>query len=431
MKYFKNTSWLFAEKILRMVVGLFVGIWIARYLGPEQFGLLSYAQSFIMLFTAIATLGLDGIIVRELIKDETRRDSLLGTAFVLKLMGSIFIFAILAIAIQLTNNDQYTNLLVFIIASAMIFQSFNVIDFYYQSKVLSKYVALANSISLGVSSLIKIVLLVNHASLIFFALMIVFDSLVLAIGLVYFYKKSSHLKLFRWSFDRQLAKSLLKDSWPLILGSISASVYIQIDQIMVKEIMGNESAGYYAASTKLTDLWLFITVLITKSLLPSIISAKKKSRKLFIYRMQYLYNLLMKISVIIIILISILATNIVELLYGEEYLNVIPVLTIYIWSISFVYLSNASTSYFLAENMKFHASMRLFLGALINIMLNMIWIESYGLIGAAYATLVSYSFSSYFYNALFKGTIINFKMQTIAILNIVNIDSYKKILKIR
>ncbi|HDY85387.1 MAG TPA: flippase, partial [Methylophaga sp.] len=145
MRYFQNTSWLMGEKILRMSVGLFVGIWVARYLGPEQFGLLSYAQSFVFLFTVIATLGLDGIVVRELVKDKTQRDVLLGTAFGLKLIGAFLILPILAIAVQLTSNDNYTNLLVFIIASATIFQSFNVIDFYYQSKVLSKYVALANT----------------------------------------------------------------------------------------------------------------------------------------------------------------------------------------------------------------------------------------------------------------------------------------------
>ena len=91
MKYFKNTSWLFGEKILRMVVGLFVGVWVARYLGPEQFGLFSYAQSFVGLFTAIAGLGLDSIIVRELVKDESKRDALLGTAFRLKLISEPYL----------------------------------------------------------------------------------------------------------------------------------------------------------------------------------------------------------------------------------------------------------------------------------------------------------------------------------------------------
>ena len=138
MKYFKNTSWLFFEKILRMFVGLFVGIWVARYLGPERFGLFLYAQSFVGLFTAIATLGLDSIVVRELVKDETKAIEIIGTAFYLKLMGTILTLLILAVATYFTSNDRYTNLLVFIIASATIFQSFNVVDMYFQSKVLSK-----------------------------------------------------------------------------------------------------------------------------------------------------------------------------------------------------------------------------------------------------------------------------------------------------
>lgn len=136
-----------------MLVGLFVGIWIARYLEPEQFGLFSYAQSFVGLFTAFATLGLDGIVVRELVKGESRRDILLGTVFWLKLIGAFLVLIFLAIAVNFTSNDHYTNKLIFIIASATIFQSFNVVDFYFQSKVLSKYVVFANIISLLFTSI--------------------------------------------------------------------------------------------------------------------------------------------------------------------------------------------------------------------------------------------------------------------------------------
>lgn len=430
MKYFKNTSWLFAEKILRMVVGLFVGIWVARYLGPEQFGLFSYAQSFVGLFTAIATLGLDGIVVRELVKDESKANTLLGTAFYLKLVGGFAVLLILAIAINFTSNDQYTNILIFIIASATIFQSFNVIDFYFQSKTLSRYVVFANIISLFVSSIVKVVLILNEAPLIAFAYVILFDSFVLAMGFVYFYFKNN-LSCNLWKFDKIMAIRLLKDSWPLIFGSIAASIYMRIDQVMIKEMMNSEAVGYYAVSSKLSDLWLFITVLITKSLLPSIISAKKQSDKLFVYRMQYLYSILVKIAFFISVFITFFAQDIVRLLYGEQYLKSIPILVIYVWSIIFIYLSNASTSYFLAENMQLHASMRLVFGAIINIILNIYWIESCGSIGAAYATLVSYSFSSYFYNLIFKNTYKNFKMQTIAIFNIFNINSYKQLVKIK
>ena len=204
MKYFKNTSWLFAEKILRMVVGLLVGVWVARYLGPEQFGLLSYALSFVGLFSIVATFGLDEIVVRELIKDESRRDDLIGTAFWLKLFGAFVVLLALAFAVKFTSNDDKTNILVFIIASALIFQSFNVVDFYFQSKVMGKFIVYANLISLFISSIVKITLILNDASLIAFAWVVLFDGFILACGFIYFFLKHSTFRINNLIFTNQL-----------------------------------------------------------------------------------------------------------------------------------------------------------------------------------------------------------------------------------
>jgi len=425
MKYFRNTSWLFAEKILRMIVGLFVGIWIARYLGPEQFGLFSYAQSFVGLFTAIATLGLDGIVVRELVKSPEKQNELLGTSFILKLFGAIITLLVLAIAINFTSNDSYTNTLIFIIASATIFQSFNVIDFYFQAKVLSKYVVFANIFSLFVSSLIKIYLIINEAELEAFALVILFDSVVLASGFIYFYLKQD-LSIRKWEFDKDLAIDLLKDSWSLIFGAVAASIYMQIDQIMIKEILGNSAVGYYSVAVRLSSLWLFITVTMTSSLYPSIINAKEINNQLYLDKIQLQYNILMKIAFIISVSVYLSSEFIVIFLYGNEYTESIKILDIYIWSIIFVYLSNGSWSYYLNENLQKLASMRLIYGAFLNIFLNIFLIKYFGLIGAAYSTIISYAISSYLINYLYVKTRMNFKLQTKAIINIFHINSWKK-----
>jgi len=163
-------------------------------LGPEQFGLFSYAQSFVGLFIAIATLGLDGIVIRELVNDERRRDELIGTAFYLKLMGAFLVLLILWITINFTSNEKETNILVFIIASATIFQSFNVVDMYFQSRVMSKYVVYTNLISLFFSSIVKVTLILNEAPLVAFAWVVLFDSVVLAFGFLYFYIQHSYQK---------------------------------------------------------------------------------------------------------------------------------------------------------------------------------------------------------------------------------------------
>ena len=156
-RYFANTSWLMGHRVLSMVVALFVGVYVARYLGPERFGLLSYAGSFVGLFTALATLGLDGIMVRELVKAPERRDELLGTAFWLKAGGAILMWIGIAAAIPFTHNDTQTNILIIIIAFAVIFQAFNVIDFNFQAEVKSKFVVYAHLVQLVASSITKLI----------------------------------------------------------------------------------------------------------------------------------------------------------------------------------------------------------------------------------------------------------------------------------
>lgn len=402
MRYFANTSWLFAEKVLRMIVGLFVGIWVARYLGPEQFGLFSYAQSFVALFAAIATLGLDGIVVRELVKDENRRDELIGTSFWLKLMGAIAVLLLLAIAINFTSNDHYTNVLVFIIASATIFQAFNVVDMYFQAKVLSKYVVYANIISLFISSIVKVVLILNDAPLLAFAWATLFDSIVLALGFIYFYlKNNSKFKFQNLKFSKATAVALLKDSWPLILSGIVISIYMKIDQVMIQEMMGSEAVGQYAAATRLSEAWYFIPMVVASSLFPAIINAKKQSEELYYARLQKLYDLMVWMAIAIALPMTFLSDWLVNLLYGEQYNQAGSVLMIHIWAGVFLGIAVVKGKWQTSENLTKHHFYGAFVSSIANVVFNYILIPRFGIIGAAYGTILSQFISAYLINFFF------------------------------
>ena len=244
MRYFTNTSWLFFEKIIRVVVNLFMLIWIARYLGSEQFGLFSYMQSFVGIFSVIATLGLNAIVVREFVKTKYKEEELLSTSFYLRLLGALCVFIILYIAIHFTKNEADTNIMIFIIASSTIFQSFNVIDFYFQSKVLSKYVVYANIFSFFISTILKILFILLEAPIEAFVYIVLFDSIILALGLIYFYIKTTTLNIASLKFNMSIASSLLKDSWPLILSAIAISIYMKIDQVMIKEMLNSKRLDY-------------------------------------------------------------------------------------------------------------------------------------------------------------------------------------------
>jgi O-antigen/teichoic acid export membrane protein len=415
MKYLKNTSWLLGEKILRMTLGLFVGIWVARYLGPEQFGLFSYAQSFVALFAAIATLGLDGIVVRELIESENKRNQLLGTAFILKLTGAFFVLVLLGLSVFLQSNDYQTSMIIFVVASATIFQSFNVIDFYFQSKVLSKYVVYSNVFSLLLSSVIKVILILNEAPLIAFAYVILFDSLVLTSGFIYFYLQNK-LSIFSWSFDKNWAKSLLKDSWPLILSGLVISMYMKIDQVMIKNMLGNADVGQYSAAVRLSEIWYFIPMVISSSLFPAILNARKISKELYYSRIQQLYDMMAWMAITIAIPMTFLSGWVVDLLYGAQFSEAGGVLIIHIWSAVFVFLGVASSKWFIAEGLQRYSLYRTLTGAILNIGLNLVLIPGYGIYGAAIATLASQIVASYLFNVINEKSRITFILHSNALL---------------
>jgi len=415
MKYFKNTSWLFGEKVLRMIVSVFVGSWVARYLGPDQFGLFSYAQSFVGLFSIIATLGLNSIIVRELVEDNYNKNVLVGTAFFMMLIASFFVLLLLVIAIQFTDNNILENTLIFIVGSASIFQSFNVIDFYFQSKVISRYVVYSNIISLLLSSILKIVFILNNAPLVYFAYIVLFDSIILMLGLAYFYlKKNEHFR--KWKFDIIIAKRLLKDSSPLIIAGVVNSIYMRVDQVMIKSMLDSIQVGYYSAAVKLSESWFAIGVIICNSLFPAIVNAKKKSKKLYYERIQKLFLFLVVITYILSILVYFLSDWIILFLYGKDYIISSNVLSIHIFSAIFVYLGVASGRWLIAENRAILNLYRNAFGMSINIALNILLIREYGIIGATIASLLAYIAAFYVFDLFLQETRKMFILKTRALM---------------
>lgn len=397
--------------MLSMVVALLVIVYVARYLGPERFGLLSYAGSFVGLFTAIATLGLDGIIVRELVKTPERRDELLGTAFRLKMCGAVLMWLGIAAAIPFTNNDTLTNTIVAIIAFGVIFQAFNVIDFHFQAEVKFKFVAFARLVQLVVSSIIKLVLIWIAAPLVCFAFVFLLDAAVLALGMTVMYLKNTG-KVWSWKWRWKTARVLLKDSWPLILSGIAVSIYMRIDQLMLKEMLGVEQVGHYAAAVRLSEAWYFVPMAITSSVLPAIINSKKRSEELYYQRLQKLYDLMVWLAVAIALPTTFLAPWVIRNLYGEAFLPAAGVLSIHIWAGVFVFLGVASGKWFLSENFIKLSFYRTLLGALGNVIFNLILIPIFHINGAAIGTLLANFLAAYLFDAINLSTRKTFLMKT-------------------
>ena len=413
-KYFANTSWLLGERVLRMVISLFVGIYVARYLGPERFGLLSYSVSFVWLFSSLASFGLNNILVRELVQSPEQRNNLLGTVFWLKVFGTFVMATAIAVALQFIEDDQQTYWMIFIITLGYLFQTTNVIELYFQAQVQSKFIVRAQVAQMLITSLFKIYLIYIQAELIWFAFALMLDQVVAAaLFLIVYCWKIDFFPYFTFHWKR--AKKLMDGALPLIFSGMMVLLYMKIDQVMLKEMLNAKAVGVYAAAVKLCEAWYFIPSAIMASLFPAIIESRKKSEEIYENRVQKLYEMMVWGSLLVAIPTSFLADWFIQVLYGANFQEAAIVLKIYIWTFVFVSLGVASSHWIVAENLEKYALLRSLLGAIINISLNWYMIPIYGITGAAYATLITQLFVSYLFFGLSKHTRNSFILSTRAL----------------
>lgn len=383
---------MFAEKVFRTLIAFFIGVYIARYLGPGQYGLLNYAISFAGLFSSFANLGMDQIVVRELVKFPDKRDVILGTVFRLKIFGSFVAIVLVTITAYLINEPSYNLLLIVIISFTTIFQSIGVVELFFQSRVEAKKNVYAQSSSFFIVSILKLLLIIFKQPLLYFAIVHLFEFVFLAVGYYLVYRTNNY-SFSNWKYNRNTALNLFKDSWPLVLSGVVIIIYMKIDQVMIKNLMTVTDVGYYAVAVKLCEAWYFVSITVSASLFPAIVNAKAINENLYLSRLQKLYDILALIAIAIAIPVTIFSDFIINTLYGSQFQPAASVLAIYIWAALATFLGVASSQYLISENLTKLAFFRTLLGMIVNVIMNLILIPIYGINGAAVATLVSFSVS--------------------------------------
>lgn len=393
-KIISSIGWLTAERVFMMALSFIVGLNVVRYLGPENYGKLSYSISFAGLLGVISKLGLDQIVVRNVVKEEDSTQEILGTAFLLKLIGSLFTVILIGIGVWTFNSDPQIRWMTLIIAIGLVFNAFETINFWFESKVLSKPMALVRSGQLFLTGIAKLLLIFLKFPLMAFAWVYLAEFVLKAIGMAWIYRQHSQ-NIFRWQVNWSRAKELLKDSWPLIFSAVMILIYMKIDQVMLGNMVGDRAVGNYAAATKLSEPYYFISTAICSSVFPALIKARQRSQQEYQSKIQQLYDLMALFSLAVTVPTTLLSDVLATTLLGQEYAEVGTILALHIWASPFVFLGIARTRWLMAENFTHFSLMSTSLGAVSNIALNIWLIPEYGGIGAAIATVISYAISSH------------------------------------
>jgi len=397
MRYFKNSSWMLTEYALKIISAIFVSIYVARYLGPENFGVLSYVLAIVAIFMAISRLGMESILVRDLAKHPEQSKAYMGTAFSLMFVTAIISVIVLSMMTYFVESDSQIKLYIWIISTGLIFQAFLAIDYSFQAQVKAKYSSIAKSFALAISSIIKIYLVGIQADLLLFAIAYALDYFVVAFMLIntYIIKKQPSFLL---AYNKKLVKPLLKSAWPMMLSAIAAMLYMRIDQIMIKEMLDAHQLGLYAAATKIYEGWIIVPYVLCISLLPAIVAFKSSVPEKYEENFTKLFALVFWTGIIVAVIATLGGEWIIRLTFGEAFVGASSVLAIVMWTAAFTSLGTVSARYLTVEGMEKKITLRTFVALFVNVILNLILIPNYGINGAAIATFITLLISSYFIN---------------------------------
>ncbi len=400
-KVIKNVYWAVLGKVLGIINQLLVGIMVARYLGPEQFGLMNYVLSYVIIFSVFATFGLDAIEIRELSKNVVDKNALLGTAFSLRLGFSLVTILLIFLTLLRFEADPFTFAMVMLFSLSLISFSFNVIRNYFTSIIMNEYVVKAEISRTLIGALIKAVLLVCHCSLTWFIVASTFDFMLVAGGYLFAYrKKVGPVRV--WGFDRSVAKMLLRESFPLLLSGAAVILYQKIDAIMIRNMIDNASVGHFSVASKIVELGIFIPLVVAQTVTPLLVKAHQEDPVRYADKRQQFMDVMVWSSIALSAIVSLLAAPAIRILYGPEYLPAIPVLQIMAWKTVFMAQLSATGVLILVENLQHCVAIRNFVGLVVSVIANYLLIPVWGIVGSAIATILAVAFAGYFSHMFIK-----------------------------
>lgn len=386
-KTVRNAGWIVGGRLTNKVLAFLVGILTARYLGPGNYGLVNYAAAYTTFFASICTLGINSVIIKNFVDHPEEEGKTIGTTLILRAMSSILSAVMIIGTVSIVDKGEMTTVLVVALSSiGLIFQIFDTLNQWFQSRLQSKYAAIATVVSYIAVSVYKIILLATGKSVAWFALATSVDYIVLAAFLLIAYKRNGGPS---FSFSVSKAKQLLSASSGFIVSGLMVSIYASTDKLMLKQMLDETSVGYYALAVSLSTTWTFLLQAVIDSVYPSVIQAHGKDPEEFNRKNRRLYAIVIYTALFISLVICLLAKPIISILYGETYLPATDPLRIVVWYTAFSYLGVARNAWMVCENRQKYLKYLYSSAAVINVILNLVLIPHMGASGAALASLIT------------------------------------------
>jgi O-antigen/teichoic acid export membrane protein len=413
----KNVSWSLIGRIVQIANALIIGVIIARYLKPDQYGILNYAAGYVAMFPLITEFGLTGILTRELAKKSTDRDSLIGSAIFLRFALSLLTIILIFISLTLFKEDGMMRNYILINAINFIFLSVSMtINNYFNSQLQNDQNVKAEIFRVGVLAVIKIMCVLLKAPLFVFIILTAVDSAVLLVYslplFVKFYGNLSKLKV-----NKTYIKILLYGSFPLLLEGVTGVFYQKLDVVMTGKLLDAEAVAYYVVALKFVDFAIFIPLVLIQTMTPMLVRKFEecnydRENSEYIRFKNKVGDIITYSGLFVTLCLIISAYPVITILYGADYHLSIPLLQILAIKGLFCGLAYPVSAIIVSEGRQKLVFLTNVIGAAVYIVLSFILIPKLGLTGVALSTLISFIVGAYFANFLIPRYRKDFYSQT-------------------
>ena len=393
----KNASWIIITRIIQAILAIVINMLTARFLGPSNYGLINYAASIVAFVVPIMSLGFSNVLVQEYVNYPEEEGKIMGTSILLSFFSSLAcIGGIVTYTFLVDVGETITNFVVILYSIILIFQAFELIQYWFQAKLLSKYMAIVSLVAYIIVAGYKVVLLLLKASVYLFALSNSIDYLLIAFLLFIVYKKLGGQHI---SFSTEVGKRMFNKSKHYIVSSLMVTIFAQTDKIMLKLMIDETAVGYYSAAVACAGMTSFIFSALIDSFRPVIFECKKADDLLgYEKNIERLYCIIIYLALLQSIAMTILSKFIITILYGKEFEQSILALQIIVWYSTFSYIGSVRNVWILGENKQKYLWLLNMGGALANIGLNFAFIPIWGIYGAALASLITQFFANIIMN---------------------------------
>lgn len=387
-RYLRSALWLTTAKVTSMLVSLIATFYVARVLGPQNFGELSYAQSVIGILAVLG--GLTGVLYRDIVAKKEPEGLLLGTAWVVSFASSLTTAILVATYVFIVSHDTLTIWVIGILLISQFLNPFYIINNVFYAKTETKWLAFAQLLIHVLISGTKITAMIFGQGVLVLATIFVFEHILTALVLSVLYLFLHKGSFFSWGFKLTYAKKMVFDSLPIVIISVSGMISGRVDQVLLRNIVDITTVGFYSVAVQLSEVWQFIPGLILTALFPAIANARN-NRTIYGRRLVALGGSFFVFGIVVSFFTTLLAPFVVPLIYGQAFTSSVALLQVYIWSSTGMMLGFLISSFLAVENLRRVQIVTGVIPMLLNVLLNIILIPVSGALGAALATTISYS----------------------------------------